>query len=960
MLTHLRVQLLGGFRLTCAGALVEAVTSTIQQSLLAFLVLRRDAAPSRQQVAFCLWPDSPEAQAQANLRTLLVRLRRGWPDVDQFVEFTPRTIHWRPEAVLSFDVAEFEEAVNQAEELIRLGADPETARADLEKAVPLYRGDLLPACYDDWIVPERERLRQSLLRAIRELIELLEQQRDFIPALGHAQYLLQLDPLEETSYQLLMRLHALRGDRAGVVRTFETCAMVLKQELAIDPSPNTQEIYKNLLRLEVSAAPVNRLDFSRVANHNLPYALTSFIGREREIAELRRALLSPPAPEHAGQAFGMRLLTLTGAGGSGKTRLALRVAFEVVAQYPDGVWWIDLAPLADPWMVSRTVASVLGVQEQPDRSLSETLISALGSRRLLLILDNCEHLVSACATLASQFLSACPNLTILATSQEALSLAGEAVYPTPPLPFPLTSDMISVEQAGAVQLFVERAALVLPTFALRPDNQAAVVQVCRRLDGLPLAIELAAARVKVLSVDQIAARLDDRFNLLTSSDRTTLPRHQTLWAMVDWSHELLSEQEQFLLRRLSVFAGGFTLEAAEAVGGESSAPASSVLTPLSRLIDKSLVVAEEASGGAMRYQMLETVRQYALEKLGQANELLAVRERHANFFARMAQAADPHLQTAQRQGEWLARLESDRDNFRGALGWCLDSYNTETALGLGGHLGWFWVQRSEFIEGRQWLERALTLPNASQYPRVYGRALVFAGILAFLQTEEKEAKPWLEQALAVAQAHADRLTTADALNFLGLVALRERDIALARSRLEESQALFRELGEWAGYARTVWHLGFVMEHEADAAAVLTQYQQALALLREWGDPLRQSAVLRSIGWNQYELGDRARGRSSLQESLTLAQSIGHKAGIAHTLRAIIERIEADAERAVRLLMVVVSLYHSLGSTTYERAVLEKDLAQRRTQLDEATFAKACDEGRSLTTDQAIQDVLLVE
>ena len=525
---------------------------------------------------------------------------------------------------------------------------------------------------------------------------------------------------------------------------------------------------------------------------------------------------------------------------------------------------------------------------------------------------------------------------------------------------PLTSDIASVEQAEAVRLFVERAVLVLPTFGLTPHNQEAVVQVCRRLDGIPLAIELAAARVKILSVAQIAARLDDRFNLLMSGDRAALPRHQTLRAMVNWSYDLLSEQEQILFRRLSVFAGGFTLEAAEAVGGGIAAPSGSILETLSRLIDKSLVIAEEAPGVTMRYRLLETLRQYALEKLAQTNEMLLACECHADFFARLTEEADPHLPTIIQQRRWLSRLESDQGNLRAALGWCIDSERTEMALRLGGHLGWFWVQRSEFIEGRQWLERACAMPDAGRYPRAYARALVFNGILAFLQTEAKEAKPWLEQALALARANADRLTAADALNFLGLVALREQDIEKARSCLEESQALFQELGELAGYARTVWHLGYVAERQGDVGTVLHFYKQALALFREWGDPLRQSAVLRSIGWNQYELGDRGRGRDSLRESLTLAQSIGHKAGIAHTLRAIAERIEADPERAVRLLMVVINLYHALGSTTYENAVLENDLIQRRAQLDEMAFARACEAGRAMTMEQAIQDALLVE
>jgi predicted ATPase/DNA-binding SARP family transcriptional activator len=954
VLTPLRVQLLGGFRLTSGETPVQAVDSAAQQTLLSILVLHRDAPRPRQQVAFHLWPDSPEAQAQANLRTLLVRLRRGWPDFDRFVETTPRTISWRPEAAFSLDVADFEEAVRQAEALIRSDADAQTARANLEVAVHLYRGDLLPGCYDDWILPERERLRQLFLGAIRNLIQLLERQRDFTAAIRHAHALLQLDPLEETSYHQLMRLHALRGDRASLVRIFDTCATVLQRELSVEPSLTTRGIYESLLRLDARAAPVEVQ--TRSANHNLPYALTSFIGRDREIAELRRLLRPPTVAEPATPAFGVRLLTLTGAGGSGKTRLALQVALDVWAQYADGAWWVDLAPLTDPWIVSRTVASILGVQEQTDRALIETLASAVGVRRLLLILDNCEHLVAECATLASHLLSACPNLTILATSQESLGVAGEAIYPTPLLSLPLTPEVAGVDRAEAVQLFVERAALALPTFTLTPHNRAAVVQICRRLDGIPLAIELAAARVNVLSVRQIAARLDDRFGLLTSSDRAALHRHQTLRAMVDWSYGLLSAPEQTLFRKLAVFTGGFTLEAAEAVAGSPDDPAPSVLRALSRLIDKSLVIAETAAGEVARFRMLETIHQYARERLKAAEAVPDLRQRHAAYYSGWAAEIGPQLQTAKHK-EWMWAVEAEQANLEAALEWWLTSSQTEAALRLVNALGWYWIARSAYSEGRQALERCLTLPDASQYPVAYGRALAFNGMIAFMQTEASEAKPWLERAVAVARVQGDHLTLADALDVLGLVLMWQKDLPKARACLEESQRLFQAEMDQHGCARLVWHLGLVLEREGDVAAALEHYEKSLALFRELEDPLRVSVVLRSLGWNYYERGDVQRGQQAYREMLEHAQGFGNRAEIAHSLRAVAERIEVDPARAVRLLMVVLNLYRKLGSTTYEKAVLEKDVAQRRAQLDEQSFMEACDAGRAWTWEQAVQEAL---
>ena len=428
--------------------------------------------------------------------------------------------------------------------------------------------------------------------------------------------------------------------------------------------------------------------------NNLPLELSSFVGREKELAEVRRLLESS------------RLLTLTGSGGCGKTRLAL-AAGELVEGFEDGVWVVDLAPLADPSLVPQAVASTLGVREQPGRLPTGTLSDYLGSKKVLLILDNCEHLVGACAELAEALLRSCPGLGVLATSREALGITGEVAWPVPALSLPdvrRLPDIESLLHYESAPLFVERAAAVRPTFALTEQNAVAVAQICYRLDGIPLAIELAAARAKVLSVEQIAERLDDCFRLLAAGGRTAMPRHRTLHATMDWSHELLPDEERALFRRLSVFAGGFSLEAAESVCAGEDLERDDVLELLSHLVDKSLVVTSDRDGET-RYRLLETIRQYTREKLSESGEAGQVREWHAGYYLALAEAAEPELK-GERQVAWLERFERDHDNLRAAMRWLLERGESEKAARLGWALWLFWwIRGTSPRDGARWSRR---------------------------------------------------------------------------------------------------------------------------------------------------------------------------------------------------------------------------------------------------------------
>ena len=505
---------------------------------------------------------------------------------------------------------------------------------------------------------------------------------------------------------------------------------------------------------------------ARTVPHNLPLPLTSFVGRERELAAVHEALAAH------------RLVTLTGPGGVGKTRLALQAAAAGLEAFPDGAWLVDLAPLADAALVPLTVLAALGVRERPGRPHLATLTEHLRARRLLLVLDNCEHLLDACARLADALLRACLGPRVLATSRELLGVPGEAARRVPSLATPDPRHPPPPARLGryeAVRLFVDRARLGRPGFVLTDQNAGPVAQVCARLDGLPLAIELAAARLRALPVEQLAGRLDDRFRLLTGGGRTAVPRQQTLQAAIDWSHALLAAPERAVLRRLAVFAGGWPLAAAEAVCAGAGVEPGGVLDLLAGLVDKSLVVFEEAAlepgaGGAGRYRLLETIRQYAEARLVGAGEAARVRRRHRDWYLALAERAALEL-VGRDQVAWLDRLGAEHDNLRGALAWSqADPDGAAAELRLAAALGRFWNLRGHISEGRAWLAHALERDAGAAPAAARASALNWAGLLASLAAALPAAAALLEASIALGRGLPGRPGLPAALRHLGLVA----------------------------------------------------------------------------------------------------------------------------------------------------------------------------------------------
>jgi predicted ATPase/DNA-binding CsgD family transcriptional regulator len=645
---------------------------------------------------------------------------------------------------------------------------------------------------------------------------------------------------------------------------------------------------------------------------NLPIALSTFIGREREVAELKRLIEDT------------RLLTLTGPGGSGKTRVALAVAREVSGRFEDGTWWVELAPLSDPELVAQAVGSALGVEETPGRALSEAVIEDLRTRDALLILDNCEHLMDACAALADTLLRACPNLKILATSREALSIGGEREWIVPPLSLPDPGRGADIEELGryeAARLFLERAKGAVPSFELTEENAPAVARLCRRLDGIPLAIELAAARTKVLSVAQILGRLEGSLKLLTGTDRMAPERQRTLRGALDWSYELLDEQERDLFGRLSVFAGGWTLEAAEFVGSGGDIEGEEILDLLSGLVDKSMVVAEVGTGNAPRYRLLEPVRQYGLERLEEREGADRARRRHAEFYLALTEETEPELK-GPRQVELLDRMEEDHDNLRAAIRWTLEQGEAEMALRLTASAAHFRYPRGYLTEGRRQLEAALAGTSGPRAARA--KALTEVGWFALEQSDYDQAQRSLEESLRIYRELEDKYGVAHALECLSVAKWRLGDYGRAARLQEEGLVLYRELGHEWGIAASLNNLGVVAQEQGDYERAAALHLESLALSRVLGDSLEIGWGLRSLAQVYLMQGQLERSATLLEESQSILRELGTKLTLSQTLRTLGETVlrQGDVSRAAAVYSEGLALAAEAGSKTEVAGFLE--------------------------------------
>ena len=680
------------------------------------------------------------------------------------------------------------------------------------------------------------------------------------------------------------------------------------------------------------------------APSNLPGQLNKFVGREHEMLQVRELLGST------------RLLTLTGAGGCGKTRLALEVAGRALHDYPDGVWLAELAPVIDPTVLAQRLVDVFMVANVSGRTPLELLAEHLRTKRALLLLDNCEHIVDACALVAQSLLESCPALNIVATSRETLTIPGEVIWRVPSLRLPergLEHDLPALSASEAVALFIDRARAVQPKFALTAENAEAVVQICARLDGIPLAIELAAARVRLIPVDQIRSRLNDRLGLLTAGSRTALPRQQTLRASIDWSYSLLTEIEQILFRRLSVFAGSVALDAVERVCSGDGFEATRALDVLGRLADKSVLIAETEDSGVARFWLLETLRQYGRERLVEAGESETMERRHCDYYIALSEAAQIGLNGTS-QAAWLERLDEEHDNLQRALSWCVE-HDLEIAQRMTVALSDFWVERGHTSEARSWLGAVLQVATNPSVARA--QSLMVAGNVAYHQADYAAARSYLEESLAIWRHAGDRRGQGWSLVGLGAVAIGEGDAEKSLGPLRDGLSLCREAEDADGMSRALFQLGMVAAMRGDVEEADRLGVEGSAVSRRTGNAMAISRAIHHSGVVAFLRHDRAAMRSLNEEGLMISRNLRSPIGIALGLErsAVMAETDQRHETALKLAGAASALRaaaHAGVGAPWTAAVAQL-LEPARQALGAEVADASWNEGVRMTMEEAV-------
>lgn len=926
------IDLLGPVRVVRAGREL-AIGGRRQRSLLALLVLERGRPVPNERLADELWQGRPPAAFEATLRSYVSRLRGVLGESASLTGGgAAYSLEVRSDEV---DSVRFERLLKEARDAVGRGAVMRAAERS-RAALSLWRGEALADVADGGaglLGLEAERLEELRLAALELRIgaELeLGPVEGLVEELGT---LVRAHPYRERLWRLLM-LALYRAERqADALAAYQRARSVLVEELGLQPSEQLQELEQAILRQQVPPARPPQL------RHNLPSPATSFVGRSAEVAEVETLLAEG------------RLVTLTGVGGVGKTRLALETASRLLPDFADGVFWCDLSALADPALVPGAVAQVFDVREQAATSLLENLAVRLRETEVLVLLDNCEHLRDACAEVAQALVPTCPRLRLLATSREPLGVAGETDYPVPPLRGAAgAGEPGEFLASDAVSLFLARARAARPRLVIDDAALAAAGRICAELDGLPLAIELAAARAKALSFPEIEARLVDRFRFLVSWRRLTPGRHQTLREAMDWSYQLLAPEEQSLLPRLAVFSGSFTLEAAAAVCLDGDGERA--LDLVGRLVDASLVVPRQ-NDGVTRYRLLETVRQYARERIDDESEQAGTERRLAQYMLRLVE----ETQSAQLSAleEWVAAFEPERGNLRAALAWSRDGGEPEWLLRLVSGVWRFWWISGDLDEGTRWLETALRQDRGSD-PALRAEAIEGAAGLAWASGDLERAREHADAALPLFAAAGDRRGEQAALVVLGLVALARREYARARSLFERGRQLAEQHGPRPTLAVMYHNLASVSFGERDLEGATCMYRQARALFEQDGDAYGAALTDLYLGLIAVEAGRHEDASVRLREALPVfrrmhfsqyaSQCIG---GIAAILLA-----REQPQEATRLFAVASAFCSRSGiAPTVVATLWEREQAAARADLGEASFAIAWAEGLALRDEEAL-------
>ncbi|MFL6189757.1 MAG: BTAD domain-containing putative transcriptional regulator [Actinomycetes bacterium] len=975
-----------------------------ERALLADLLVHAGRVVSADRLVEDLWGDDPPGNPANTLQGRVSALRRALGPAGAGLVVTRPPGYVLEADPGQVDAARFERLVAKAGR-----AAGDAAAGPLEEALGLWRGPALAEFADQpWAQAEAARLEELRLGAVEALVELRLAAGDHTGLVGELEGLVAEHPTRERLRGQLMVALYRSGRQADALEVYQATRAVLAGELGIDPSPELQRLQQAIL---VQDPALEAATPRQQPRHNLPERLTSLVGRSEELREAAKLV-----EQH-------RLVTVTGPGGAGKTSLAVELARRLAAGYPDGVWLVELAALRDPALLGEVVAVTLGLGEEPagpgvaPPAVTERLASFVADKGLLLVLDNCEHLVEACAGLARRLLQAGPAVRVLATSREVLGVPGEVVWPVPPLAVPAAPESTPAVPAAAestpvvpgaavtdpvagaaprwgsvadpdvarprlstadgeapemlagydaVRLFVERATAADPGFVLDSTSAPVVAELCRRLDGLPLAIELAAARVRALPPAELAARLDDRFRLLAGGGRATDPRQQTLRATIDWSWELLDDADRRLLRRLSVFSGGWTVAAAEAVCGGDGLEPGEVLNGLFRLVDRSLIVA--AGGDPARFRLLETLRAYGAERLAEAGETQAVAARHTAWYLELAEEAAGH-RTAR---PWLRRVAADYDNLRAALDRAVAAPDPDTALRLAGALGWYWWT-DRTIEGRQLLAGALALADGQPPTPQLARALQASAMLEVSLTPSAATAEAARRSRELCERFGDRSGAAFSKLLLAFAELQRVGPSEDGARLvEEADATFVELGDpwgeaFAGRARfsfEAYHRGLSAEAEASGQRALAQfqalddqwglaqthfslaeiakargdldgaeaaYEAALAAARESGPLWTVLASLGGLGGLLALRGDDARAAGVYAEAMAQFRRTGQRRGFAHLYNELggAARVRGDLERARRLHAEALAIIRDLVGWSVPHTLVQLACAEAR-------------------------------
>jgi len=844
---------------------------------------------SRESLSALFWPDYEQSRAFSNLRRTIWEVHQvlgeGWLIADR------ESVQLNPEAKIDLDIAHFQDLLSKSHQ----PNDPTLRIPRLVEATKLYRNHFLTGFslkdafpFNEWAYSEAEDLRRKLADALIMLIESHCSLNEAESAIPYARRLISLDPLNESAHRQLMEVYIQAGQHSAALKQYQICEQTLRKELNLDPQAETQALYKKIRRRGAQATETKEPKEAIIPKHNLPSHLSKFIGREKERDEITNLIARN------------RLVTLAGTGGIGKTRLSLQVGQRFLSNYPNGVWFIPLDSLSDPSLVAQTVAAAFDIRETSDHPVTEILINVLREKTTLLILDNCEHLLDSCAQLIKTLLQNCPNLKILATSREILNVTGEATYYVPVLSIP-ERDGASAKKLNdyeSIQLFVERATLASSSFALTNENAHTIVDICRRVDGIPLAIELAAARVNILQVEEILKQLQDSFSLLANNSRSILPRHQTLQASMYWSWRLLNEAERIFLQQLSVFAGGWTLESAQVVCDGD------VLALTSALVKKSLIGVDQEAGRETRYRFHEMVRQYVRQKLVETGEEENIRNRHLKYFLQLSEQAETALRGSM-QVKWYERLNDERDNIRAALEWAART-DVEAGLYLSGRLNVFW-ELFDIRGGSRWLEVFIQKPESKSYPRARAMALLAQGFFLFVFERFAEAQAAAQECLDLYRTCGDTQGEIDALLVL---AFQVENAAEGRELLQHALVLAQSINDKWRQARVLSALGSGMLEDKQ----YIHLKEALKIFQEVGDLYNIAAVMAELGRLEMLKDNIESAQKILNDAVILIRQLNLKNPMADVLQEYgrIAAIKGDYEQAYADLQESAAIYEEQG------------------------------------------------